>query len=156
MPVFVYNYKLYEKLPIIFLTILLLSCILSKIQQGDNMNTQQIAKTILEQIKATTPTPVLWSWGASKWQMLGESTDMRRSIKGLEHSYLGGLMFYVRGHHHKGHVVITLGLDDLYVVSIGHVRKGEMKPKKQIEGVYFDMLGEVIDELVERKDEYQF
>jgi len=111
----------------------------------------KVAQTILEQIKALTPTPVFWSWGASKFEAVREN-----QIKGLGHDYSGALKFYVRGHHHKGHVIVSLACDDTYTVSIGNVRKGEIKPKKQIEGVYFDMLSDTIDDLIERKEEYKF
>jgi len=110
-----------------------------------------IANTILQQLKGTTPAPVMWSWAARNWQAVGENT-----IKGLGHDYLGALKFNVSGHHHKGHVIISLALDDTYTVSIGHVRKGEMKPKKQVTEVYFDELGDVIDGLVERIKEYSY
>jgi hypothetical protein len=110
-----------------------------------------VGKTIFEQLKGLTPAPVFWSWGASNFQ--GFSANQ---IEGLAHDYEGGLMFYVRGHHHKGHVLITLAYDDTYTISTGHVRKGTIKPKKQVLGVHFDEMTGVIDALVERIDSYQF
>jgi len=38
---------------------------------------------------------------------------------------------------------------DEYTITIGHVRKGKIIPKKQIKGVHFDMLATHIDDLVE-------
>ena len=110
-----------------------------------------VARTIFEQLKGLTPLPVLWSWGASSFKGFAAN-----QIKGLAHEYEGGLMFYVRGHRHKGHVLITLAYDDTYTISIGHVRKGTIKPKKQVRGVHFDEMTGVIDALVERVDSYQF
>ena len=113
------------------------------------MTSTQIAQTILDQIKTLTPMPVFWSWGASKFRAVKEN-----QIQGINESYLGGLVFYVRGMKHKGHVLITLALNDTYTVTIGNVVKGNMKVKKQISEVYFDQLGEIFDELVERQDAY--
>lgn len=110
-----------------------------------------IANTILQQLKGTTPSPVIWSWGARNWQAVGEN-----QIEGLGHDYLGALKFNVSGHHHKGHVIISLALNDTYTVSIGYVRKGEMKPKKQLEGLHFDQIGDVVDEMVEKIEAYEY
>ena len=115
-----------------------------------------IAQTIVNQIKALTPTSVLWSWGASKWQALGESSEKTKSVQGIGEDYLGGVMFYVRGMNHKGHVIVSLALNDTYTVTIGSVRKGTINPKKQVREVYFDELSEVIDNLVEKQDNYVF
>lgn len=115
------------------------------------MNAKQIATTIFQQMKALTPAPVMMSWGASKFQAVAEN-----QIKGVNENYLGGLLFYVRGMKHKGHVLVSLALNDTYTVSIGHVKKGVINPKKQINEVYFDQLGEIIDDLIERQAEYAF
>lgn len=111
----------------------------------------EIAKTIMSQIKATTPTPVLWSWGASKFQAVKEN-----QIEGLDHVYLGGLLFYVRGKNHTGHVMVTLEPNDTYRVTIGHVRKGKMNVKSQMADVYFDTLSDTIDSLVEYQENYRY
>ena len=115
------------------------------------MTSTQIAQTILDQTKALTPAPVFWSWGASKFRAVREN-----QIQGVGENYLGGLVFYVRGMKHKGHVLITLSLNDTYTVTIGNVIKGQIRTKKQINEVYFDQLGEIIDELIERQDAYAF
>ena len=113
------------------------------------MNATHIAQTIIDQIKALTPGPVFWSWGPSKFRAVREN-----QIQGIDENYLGGLLFYVRGMKHKGHVFVSLALNDTYTVSIGNVVKGQMKLKKQVNEVYFDQLGEIIDELIERQDAY--
>lgn len=115
------------------------------------MDTTEIAMTIFKQMKLLTPAPVMMSWGASKFQAVAEN-----QIKGVNENYLGGLLFYVRGMKHKGHVFVTLALDDTYTVTIGHVKKGIINPKNQINDVYFDQLGEIIDGLIERQPEYAF
>ena len=61
------------------------------------------------------------------------------------------LTFKVQGHHHKGYVVITLGWDDTYTVRLISTRGNE---KFKMEGVYFDMLFDVLDERIERIPEY--
>jgi hypothetical protein len=113
------------------------------------MNTQYIAQTILDQIKTLTPAPVFWSWGPSKFRAVREN-----QIQGINENYLGGLLFYVRGMKHKGHVLVSLALNDTYTVTIGNVVKGQMKAKKQINEVYFDELSDIIDELIEKQDAY--
>jgi hypothetical protein len=113
------------------------------------MKPQHIAQTILEQIKALTPQMVFWSWGPSAFKAVSPN-----QILGINENYLGGLLFYVRGMKHKGHVFVSLALDDTYTVTVGNVVKGQMKIKKQVTDVYFDQLGEIIDELIEKQDAY--
>ena len=111
----------------------------------------RIAQTINQQLRALTPTNVFWSWGASKFQAVGQN-----QIEGIGEQYYGGLMFYVRGMLHKGHVLITLNAMDEYTVTIGSVRKGKMSVKKQVNGVHFDMLGTIIDDMIEKQDNYKY
>lgn len=113
------------------------------------MTSTQIAQTILDQIKTLTPSNVFWSWGATKFRAVKEN-----QIQQINENYLGGLLFYVRGMKHKGHVFVSLALNDTYTVTIGNVIKGQMKVKQQIKEVYFDELGEIIDGLIERHEAY--
>ena len=76
-----------------------------------------------------------WSWGASGFKNFGDKV----------------LTFKVQGHHHKGYVVITLGWDDTYTIRLVSTQ-GNVKFK--MEGVYFDMLFEILDEKIERIPEY--
>ena len=62
-----------------------------------------------------------------------------------------GLMLKVSGHHHKGWVLITLGWDDTYCVYIVS-NKGEIKD--EYKNVFFDELTELIDDRIERIEEY--
>lgn len=110
-----------------------------------------IGKTIFNQLKSLTPQGVLWSWGASKYQVVGQN-----QISGVGEDYLGGLLFYVRGHKHKGHVLVSLSPSDTYTVSIGHVRKGKMNVTKQVKERFFDEFSDTIDELIERQDNYAY
>lgn len=105
-----------------------------------------IAQTIRTQLIASVPRPVFWSWGASKWQIVKGN-----EIDGIGENYSGALMFYVRGQLHKGHVVISLNVMDEYTLTTGHVRKGKIKPIKQIKGIHFDMLGTILDGMIETK-----
>ena len=62
-----------------------------------------------------------------------------------------GLMFKVNGHHHKGYVLITLDWMDTYDV---HLVTTHGNIVKSFEMVYFDMLVEIIDNNIERIEEY--
>jgi hypothetical protein len=64
-----------------------------------------------------------------------------------------GLMMKVNGHHHKGWVLITLGWDDYYRVHI-LTKFGEVLDS--YEGVCFDELVRIIDDRIERVEEYEF
>lgn len=80
--------------------------------------------------------PIYWSWGVSKLMNVNNK----------------GLLMKVKGHHHKGYVFITLGWEDLYKVHFISTH-GNIKDSK--EGIFFDMLVEVIDDRIERIKEYQ-
>lgn len=110
-----------------------------------------IGKEIMSQLKATTPMPILWSWGASKFQTFEEN-----QLSGLGHYYLGGLIFYARGAKFKGHVIITLAGNDTYTITLGYMVRGEIRVKKQIEGAYCDNFSEIIDDLIEKQNFYAF
>ena len=104
----------------------------------------KLAKEILNQLTTLTPKPVIWSWGARSWQAIS-----RDYIKGVGENYEGGLKFNVSGAKFKGHVLITLAYDDTYTITLGHVRKGIIKPKVQLKNVYFEDLGKLIDDELE-------
>ena len=78
---------------------------------------------------------IYWSWGAHK-------------MTNIENK---GLMFKVNGHHHKGYVLITLHWMDTYDV---HLVTTHRNIVKSFEMVYFDMLVEIIDNNIERIEEY--
>jgi hypothetical protein len=63
---------------------------------------------------------------------------------------LGGkcLVFKPNGRYFKGFVCVTLAWDDIYQV---HFVSNDYKLKKSVEGVYFDMLFDVIDGEVETR-----
>lgn len=75
---------------------------------------------------------IWWSWGVNL-----------STIKNLSDKCL---MFKPNGRYFKGFVCITLGWDDVYKV---HFVSNDYKLTKSIEGVYFDMLVNVIDAEVE-------
>lgn len=62
-----------------------------------------------------------------------------------------GLLLKVSGHHHKGWVLITLAWNDTYSVYIVS-NKGEIKD--EYKEVFFDELAELIDDRIERIEEY--
>ena len=64
-----------------------------------------------------------------------------------------GLLMKVNGHHHKGYVFITLGYEDLHKV---HIISTHGNVKQTIEGIFFDMLSEIIDNRIEKIKDYVF
>ena len=76
-----------------------------------------------------------WSWGANGFKNLDNKV----------------LVFKVRGHHHKGYVCINLGWNDTYTVRLISTQGNE---KFKQEGVYFDVLFDVLDEKIEKIPEY--
>ena len=78
---------------------------------------------------------IFFSWGVSKiTNLMGK-----------------GLILTVNGHHHKGHVLITLSYDDTYSVYIVN-RLGKILNEYKM--VYFDQLTEIIDNRIERVPDY--
>jgi hypothetical protein len=90
----------------------------------------QIAQTILDQIKYSDKS-ALMAWGAKSFCALSENKTR-----------VGGLSFQVNGLTHKGWVTIELDWLDTYTVIFNN-RKREVV--KTAEGVYCDMLVDVID-----------
>ena len=90
----------------------------------------EIAKTILEQIKALDFW-ALGSYGATNYVTVPESKQ-----------YSGGVSFKVNGYHHKGWASIKLTYMDEYEISF-IVNGGEVF--KLVEGVYCDELVTVLD-----------
>ena len=82
----------------------------------------------------TTNKKIWWSWGVAS----GKCSHKWVALK-------------VNGHHHKGYVCIDLGWEDLYRITIISTH-GNIK--KQIEGIYFDLLVECIDNEIERIPAY--
>ena len=79
---------------------------------------------------------IMWSWGFNSPMPLAD-----------------GLKFKVQGFKHRGYVSVVYNAGrDLFDVVLYDYR---MAVKEQTEGVYFDMLVDVIDGLVERTDDYE-
>jgi hypothetical protein len=62
------------------------------------------------------------------------------------------LRFNVSGHHHKGHVYISVNGSDLYDV---HLTSLQGTVKEEIKDLYFDQLFDAIDKKVEWIPEYK-
>jgi hypothetical protein len=86
------------------------------------------------QVLRHNPT-IYWSWGVSKLVNVDNK----------------GLLMKVNGHHHKGYVFVTLGYEDLYKV---HILSTHGNLKQSFDGIWFDMLTEVIDNRIERIKDY--
>lgn len=77
----------------------------------------------------------VWSWGAHGWTRMNSHC----------------LRFMVRGHHHKGHVYLTVNGSDLFDVILTSSR-GTIK--QTVTDVFVDDLVDTIDTLVERIPAY--
>lgn len=82
-----------------------------------------------------SPINIYWTWGVERLIQVDET----------------GLILKVNGHHWKHFVLITLGWNDTYSVTL---LDGEFNPTKTITDVYFDVLQEVIDKEIEYIDAY--
>jgi hypothetical protein len=77
---------------------------------------------------------IWWSWAVNP-----------STIKNLSDKCL---IFKPNGRNFKGFVCVTLGWDDVYQV---HFISNSYKLTKSVEGVYFDMLVDVIDSYIETR-----
>ena len=82
-----------------------------------------------------SPIVVYWSWGVEKIIPIDET----------------GLILKVNGHHWKHFVLITLGWNDTYTVSL---LDSDFTPVKTITDIYFDVLQEVVDKEIEYINDY--
>ena len=76
------------------------------------------------------PIQIYWTWGVEQIIPVDET----------------GLILKVNGHHWKHFVLITLGWDDTYIVTL---LDGDYNPVKTFLGIYFDMLQNCIDKEIE-------
>lgn len=102
------------------------------------MEAQQVARTIMQQMYAGGTAKVM-SWGAHAYKH-GITPDTKNCF----------LLFRVQGLIYKGLVMVVLWGDDTYTVRL--VKKnpeGWFTTTKEKTGIYFDMLTEAIDNMVE-------
>ena len=102
----------------------------------------QIANTIAQQLLATTPKNVLFSWGAFYGFRAAIYKDM------------AALKFRVNGRLFQGDVIIAYNENDTYEIYL----KNEDGSRLVKDDVYFDEMSEVIDVAIERgenKAEYE-
>ncbi len=101
----------------------------------DNSFTIRVATTIWQQLKDFTDFSVLWSWGIHKVRPVALGSQ-------------SGLAFDVNGFQYKGTVIIKLDEGaDLYDICL--VQEGKLTIVRS--EVYFDELGSIIDDIVERR-----
>lgn len=100
----------------------------------DKEYVMQIADTIRQQLLATTPVDVICSWGAL------------HGFIATEHKDMATLMFKVNGRLFKGYVLISYNEMDYYEIYL----KDADGIRLVHEEVYFDQLGDIIDETIER------
>lgn len=101
----------------------------------DNSFTIRVATTIWQQLKDFTDFSVLWSWGIHKVRPVALGSQ-------------SGLAFDVNGFQYKGTVIIKLDEGaDLYDICL--VQEGILTIVRS--EVYFDELGSIIDDIVERR-----
>lgn len=101
-----------------------------------------IPHTIFQQIKYPNLV-IFFTWGAKGFTM-GQSNDERKEPC---------LMFKVNGRKFKGYVHIFYDWADYYRVEFVSTHKNL---KKVVNEVYFDELQSVIDEYVEKCEDYAF
>lgn len=94
----------------------------------------QIADTIRQQLLATTPMNVLCSWGAL------------HGFFATEYKNMATLMFKVNGRLFQGYVLISYNEMDYYEIYLKN--SGDIRLAH--DEVYFDQLGDIIDETIER------
>ena len=88
-----------------------------------------------ETLQVLTHNKLIWiTWGVSP-----------RTICSFENKVL---IFKPNGRYFKDFVCVTLGWDDVYQV---HFMNDEYKVVKSVEGVYFDMLVDVINQYIETR-----
>jgi hypothetical protein len=100
------------------------------------MNAQEVANTIIDQIKATDRS-ALMSWAARGFKYSSKE--------------LGSLTFMVSNNpkvKSNAFVEVTLMGNDTYTVSVYRMQKGEQKIIKVVEEVYCDMLVDIIDNIL--------
>lgn len=100
----------------------------------DKEYVMQIADTIRQQLLATTPMNVILSWGA----LHGFIATVNKGM--------ATLMFKVNGRLFKGYVLISYNEMDYYEIYL----KDANGVRLVHEEVYFDQLGDIIDETIER------
>lgn len=100
----------------------------------DKEYVMQVADTIRQQLLATTPMDVICSWGALHGFMATVNKDMAT------------LMFKVNGRLFNGYVLISYNEMDYYEIYL----KDASGIRLVHEEVYFDQLGDIIDETIER------
>lgn len=100
----------------------------------DKEYVMQIADTIRQQLLTTTPMNVICSWGALHGFIATVNKDMAT------------LMFKVNGRLFKGYVLISYNELDYYEIYL----KDSNGIRLVHEEVYFDQLGDIIDETIER------
>lgn len=94
----------------------------------------QIADTTRQQLLALTPRSIIWSWGA----LHGFTATVYKNM--------ATLMFKVNGRLFQGSVLIAYNEMDYYEIYL----KDESGIRLVQTDVYFDQLGDVIDEAIER------
>lgn len=94
----------------------------------------QIADTIRQQLLATTPMNVICSWGAL------------HGFFATEYKGMATLVFKVNGRLFKGEVLISYNEMDYYELYLKDASGIRLVHPE----VYFDQLGDIIDETIER------
>lgn len=95
----------------------------------------EIAQTILSQIKMTTQPNVYWSWGA-------------KGFVATIFNNMPALKFRVSGLNYSGYVIVSLNEgSDTYEIYKMKVKTKETE--KVYDDVYCDQLGELLDKLIE-------
>jgi len=113
------------------------------ILENKKSNTQIIAKTIIQQIKATDYW-ALGAWGARNYVALNGGKE--------KHGYiLGGIQFDISGKklQRGGKVLVYLMGNDTYTVRVIRIHGTNVNEVKLVKEVYCDDLMRIIDQIIE-------
>lgn len=101
---------------------------------------EQIAKTILEQIFYQDPA-ALTAWGARQFEVIKN-----------------GVKFHFHTPKYSGNVFVTIELNsmDTYDIKVWKMKGGKKEQLDSKKDIYFDMLIETLDSLIDEKEKIFF
>lgn len=109
-----------------------------------------VGLTILNQIRMMDK-DALFAWGATEFVGLAESHSEQKK-------HYGGLQFRIRTPKYKRgvRVIITLNGLDTYDIQVVRIAGASVRVLDNADGVYADMLVDVLDELIDNKEQIFF
>jgi hypothetical protein len=106
---------------------------------------QEVAETILQQLTGTTQPMVMFSWGMEKLL----ATQVIEHSNG-DYYHMAALSFIVHGFNYKGKLLVAYDEGVDYYRILGTDEEGELVTLRH--DICFDLLGEVLDQIIEKGD----